>query len=310
MNKLTAITVFRKVIEQGSFKAAAEDLGLSKAAVSKNIKQLEDTLKTPLIHRTTRTMSITDSGQIYYKYVCRVLDELTLADHTVLQAADTLQGTLKLSIPMSMGALHINAAICQFMDLYPELTVEVVMSDDYVDLVDYGFDIAVRGSMALQDSSLKSRQLLKLNRVLCASPCYLDQNKKLKTPEDLIAHNCLTYNPSKSSRRWVFSSISESYGSNEDETLNTHLTIDLAPASYTVNNAMALKQAALANVGIILIPEMFVACEISSGALIKLLPKWQTASLELYALYPYHQEQSYKLRMFLDFLIDYLSQKN
>lgn len=295
MDKLTAISVFRKVIEQGSFKAAADEMGLSNATISKNIKELEDYLKTPLINRTTRSMHITDSGQIYYDHVCAILDSMTLADLSILNKTSSLHGTLKISIPMSLGLLTINAAVCEFISRFDELSIKVVMSDSYVDLVDHGFDIAIRGgSGQLKNSSLKSRKLLKINYVLCASPKYLKNRGKINTPNDLMAHNCLTYSLSHLPRQWVFSNTNET------------LVIDLPPATYCVNNSIALKQAILANIGVTLTPEIYVKSEIETGELVRLLPEWQTACLDLYALYPYHQEQSYKVRLFIDFLIEYL----
>ena len=296
MDKLRAITVFREVVEQGSFKAAAEKMSLSKSAVSKNIKELESYLKTPLINRTTRLMHLTDSGQFYYNSVCDILNELAAAELLLLDTSNRLRGTLKISMPMSLGSLQINATICKFMTLYPEISIEVVMSNDYVNLLDHGFDIAIRGGDELKDSTLRSRHLMKLNRVLCATAQYIESQDSIKTPNDLIKHNCLTSQLSKSSRQWLFSRV------DVDETI----TIDLSPSNYTVNNNMAIKQAVLADLGIMLIYKRFVLNELNSGELIELLPQWQAEAHDLYAVYPYHKEQSYKLRVFIDFLIKHL----
>ena len=293
MDKLRAITVFRRVIELGSFKAAAEDMSLSKAAISKNINELEDYLKTPLINRTTRKMHITESGQRYYDHVRTILDELSHADLSIIESAHKLRGLIKVSVPMSMGILQLNPAICEFMQLHPEISVEIIMNDHYVDLVEQGLDVAIRGGGELQNSSLKSRKLLDMKRVLCASPKYIEQANPLSSLDELNQHNCLVYSLSSSPRRWKFCK--------QDETKS----IDLVPGSYVVNNGLALKQAVIAGLGITLTPEIFVDKELKSGELVKLLPEWEAESHALYAIYPYHKEQSQKVRTFIDFLIDY-----
>ena len=295
MDKLRAITVFRRVIELGSFKAAAEDMGLSKAAISKNINELEDYLKSPLINRTTRKMHITENGQIYYNHVCSILDELSNADLSIMESPHQLKGLIKVSMPMSVGLLQFNPAICEFMLLHPEISVEVIMSDQYVDLVGQGIDIAIRGGGELKNSSLKSRKILDMKRVLCASPRYLDNAEALTSPDDLCVQNCLIYSLSSSPRHWVF------------RNQNEIKAINLTPGTYVVNNSLALKQATLAGLGIMLTPELFVKEELVSGELITLLPSWEADKHALYAVYPYHKEQSQKVRTFIDFLIEYFS---
>lgn len=295
MDKLRAITVFRRVIELGSFKAAAEDMGLSKAAISKNINELEDYLKSPLINRTTRKMHITENGQLYYDHVRTILDELTQADLSIMESSHQLSGLIKVSVPMSIGLLQINPAICDFMRQYPEISIELLMSDQYVDLIEQGLDVAIRGGGELKNSSLKSRQILQLKRVLCASPEYVENAEILQTPDDLLSHNCLVYSLSSSPRHWVF------HHENEIK------AIDIETGSYVVNNGLALKQAALAGLGIMLTPDIYVEDELQTGKLIKLLPEWNADQQALYAIYPYHKEQSQKVRAFIDFLIGYFS---
>ncbi|MEH6346716.1 MAG: LysR substrate-binding domain-containing protein [Bermanella sp.] len=295
MDKLRAITVFRRVIELGSFKEAAEDMGLSKAAISKNINELEVYLKAPLINRTTRKMHITENGKIYYDHVCTILDELSHADLSIIESSNRLRGAIKISIPMSLGVLIINPAVCQFMRLNPEISVEIMMVDQYIDLVEHGVDVAIRGGGELKNSSLKFRKLFELNRLLCASPDYLERTDNIASPADLCNHNCLIYSLSSSPRHWVFR--------NDDRVKE----IDLSPGSYVVNNGLALKQATLAGLGIMLIPEVFVKNEIESGELINLLPEWKAEKHSLYAVYPYHKEQSQKIRTFIDFLVEHFN---
>lgn len=295
MDKLRAITVFRRVIELGSFKAAAEDMALSKAAISKNISELEDFLKTPLINRTTRKMHITENGQHYFNHVCAILDDLSNADLSIIESSHRLRGKIKISMPMSLGVLQINPAVCEFMQLHPEISVEVTMVDQYVDLVKDGIDVAIRGGGELKNSNLRFRKLLDLKRILCASPKYIEHAKELISPSDLCLHNCLVYSLSSSPRHWVFSHLDKTEA------------VDLTPGSYVVNNGLALKQAVQAGLGISLTPELFVEKEIESGELVNLLPEWKAQSHALYAVYPYHKEQSQKVRTFIDFLVDYFN---
>ncbi|NRF27516.1 LysR family transcriptional regulator [Vibrio coralliilyticus] len=297
MDKIRALTVFRRVVELGSFKAAAEDLSLSKAAVSKNINELEDYLKSPLINRTTRKMHITDNGQLYYNQVCNILDDLNHADLSVIESSHTLKGSLKISIPMSLGIIEINPIVCELMHLHPELSIEVVMSDQYVDLIDQGIDIAIRGGGELSNSSLRSRKLIDIRRVLCASPKYLSKSSEILKPEDLAHHNCLIYSFSSSARRWLFR--------NEDEVKE----IEIPPGSYVVNNGLALKQTACSGHGIILQPYFFVKSELESGELVEVLSMWQADRHSLYAVYPFHKEQSQKVRAFIDFIVKHFENK-
>ena len=290
MDKLRAITVYRRVVELGSFKAAAEDLNLSKAAVSKNIKELENYLGSPLINRTTRTRSITDEGQSYYHQIRHILDDLSNADLAIRESGNSLRGVLRISAPMSFGLTIINSAICEFMQRYPDIKVELVLNDQYTDLIADGFDIAIRGGGVLKDSSLRQRKLLTLKRVLCASPDYIKNRAKLKTPEDLEKHNCMIYSLSESPTQWTCSKA------------GAKKTVTISLGSYTVNNGLALTQAAVSGLGIILMPEILIHTELQSKRLVPLLPQWEFESHALYVVYPYHRETSHKLRTLIDFL--------
>lgn len=295
MDKLKAITVFRRVIELGSFKAAAEDLSLSKAAISKNINQLEDYLQAPLIHRTTRKMHVTEKGKQYYHHVRNILDALNTADLSIIESSHQLQGLLKVSVPMSAGLLYINPAVCEFMKQHPEISVELIMSDQYLDLVEQGLDVAIRGGGPLKNSSLKSRKIHGLDLVLCASSEYIAKHGQPNTPDDLYHHNCLIYSLSLSPRQWIFRQGDEKK------------TVDIPPSTYVVNNGLALKQAALAGLGIFLTPKIFVAEAIKTGDLVELMPTWHADKHALYAVYPFHKEQSNTVRAFIDFIVSYMN---
>ncbi|MBN3059977.1 LysR family transcriptional regulator [Pectobacterium versatile] len=272
-------------------KAVAEDLHLSQAAVSKNINELEDHLGTALINRTTRRMNVTESGLVYYRQICSVLDALESADQSVMASSFSPKGSLRVSAPMSYGLIKINPLICDFRHQYPDISTEVILSDTYVDLIDKGVDVAIRGGGVLNDSSMRSRLICKVRRVLCASPDYLSQAAPATHPDNLKEHDCLVYSLSSSPRKWIFTRGNES------------TSVDLMPANYSVNNGIALKQAAIKGLGIILIPEEFVRPELESGELVEVMPEWAPDTHSLYAVYPYHKEQSQKVRLFIDFVM-------
>lgn len=292
MDKIRALTVFRRVVELGSFVAAAEDLNLSKAAISKNINELESYLKSPLINRTTRNLHITDNGQLYYQQVCQVLDALNNADRSVIESSHTLKGTLKISMPMSLGLIELNPIICEFMKQHPELSVEVIMSDEHLDLIEQGVDIAIRGGEELGNSTLRSRKLLDIRRVLCASPHYLESSAPFLSPSDVVNHRLLSYSLSSASRRWTFNNG------------NQILDVAIPPCVYLVNNGLALTQAACAGLGVALLPDFFIEPQLASGELVEVTPEWQMEKHALYIVYPYHKEQSQKLRTFIDYVVE------
>ncbi|MCK2086110.1 LysR family transcriptional regulator [Aeromonas sp. 3925] len=291
MNKITALNVFRRVVEMGTFKAAADDLHLSQAAVSKNINELEAFLGIALINRTTRRLSVTESGMAYYGQICGVLDSLEAADQSIMAASFTPRGRLRVGVPMSYGLIRLNPLICEFQRRYPAISIEVILSDAYMDLVDQGLDVVIRGAAALDDSTLRAKPLCEVRRVLCAAPDYLEEAGKPARPEDLKTHNCLLYSLSSSPRKWFFTREAES------------VAVELKPASFCANNGIALKQAAVQGLGVILVPKEFVSSELADGTLVKLLPDWQPDPHALFAVYPFHKEQSPKVRLFIEFIV-------
>ncbi len=170
MNKITALNVFRRVVEMGTFRAAADDLHLSQAAVSKNINELEAYLGIALINRTTRRLSVTETGMIYYRQICAVLDGLEAADQSIMATSFTPRGRLRIGMPMSYGLIRLNPLVCEFQRRYPAIGIEVILSDTYMDLVDQGLDVVIRGAGTLEDSTLRAKPLCQVQRVLCAAP--------------------------------------------------------------------------------------------------------------------------------------------
>ncbi|MFM5670481.1 LysR family transcriptional regulator [Aeromonas hydrophila] len=291
MNKITALNVFRRVVEMGTFRAAADDLHLSQAAVSKNINELEAYLGIALINRTTRRLSVTEAGMTYYRQICAVLDGLEAADQSIMATSFTPRGRLRIGMPMSYGLIRLNPLVCEFQRRYPEIGIEVILSDAYMDLVDQGLDVVIRGAGTLEDSTLRAKPLCQVQRVLCAAPDYLKEAGQPDHPAELKAHNCLRYSLSSSPDKWCFSRAEES------------LTVNVRPASFCANNGIALKQAAVQGLGVILVPKEFVSNELTDGTLVALLPDWQPDPHALFAVYPFHKEQSPNVRLFIEFLV-------
>lgn len=289
MDKLTALTVFRHVAELQSFNQAARALRLSNAAVSKNIRELEEELGARLIHRTTRRLHLTAAGEAYHRQVCDILDQLRLADARMIEQAAVPRGLLRVTVPTSLGLTLLAGAVGEFLSQYPELRVELEMNDRYVDIVHEGFDVAIRGGGALRDSSMVARKLCELRRVACAAPGYLTQHGSPKVPGDLPAHRCLIYSLSSSPTRWIFRKGKERCG------------IDVS-GPLRINSSLGLIRAAESGAGIALVPLFAVQAELRAKVLKTVLNTWQPELQTLYAVYPQHRQGSQNLRLLLDFI--------
>jgi DNA-binding transcriptional LysR family regulator len=288
MDRFSTLTVFRRVVELGSFSAAAQDLNYSNAAVSKMIKELEADLGAQLIVRTTRSLRLTDVGRSYFEQVSEILDGVTAADDAVRSEAGIPRGQLKISAPMSFGLVIVSKLLPRFAMQYPEIRIDLVMSDSFVDIIEHGFDLAIRGGQ-LADSSLKARKLADIERILCSSPAYLTEHGFPADPTDLTEHACLVYSASTSPDIWHLKSGSD------------RRSISIR-AAYRANNSLAIREAVLEGLGIGFLPKVYVANDIASGELINILPDWKGEPQALYVLYPAHRESSLKHRLLVDFL--------
>lgn len=296
MDRLTALAVFRQVVERGSFAAAARYLKLSAAAVSKNIGELEAHLAVRLLNRTTRSMSLTEAGQRYYEQVARILDDLQQADSSLGELQATPSGTLRVSAPMSFSLVCLADAIPRFLARYPELTLDLQLDDRRVDMIAEGFDLAVRGSDRLEDSSLVARPLLTLRHVLCAAPQNLRRHGTPQVPEDLQALECVQFSLSGHAREWVFQ--------RGEQVRRLEVC-----GRYSVNSSLALCAALRAGHGISLVPEIYVRDDLAQGRLQPLLEDWQMMQTQLYAIYPSRRQLQAKVRVFIDFLLEELGQQ-
>ena len=289
MDSLTDIAVFVRVVEEGSFTAAAAKLGLSKSVVSKYVTRLEERLGARLLNRTTRRLSLTEVGRAFHTRSQLGLRELEEAEAEVSRLQGAPRGVLRINSPMSFGVLHIAPALPEFLALYPELTVDMNLDDRQIDLIEEGFDLAIRIG-ELPDSSLVARRLGPCHHVVCGSPGYFEKLGIPRTPEDLRQHNAITFKYQDSPSEWHF--------------VRPDGSVVRVPVSGTIqmNNSLGLREALLRNVGITLTPSFVVGADISAGRLRTVLTEYRALELSIYAVYPERRHLSPKVRAFVDFL--------
>ncbi len=290
---MTALTVFRTVVELGSFAAASRQLGLSPPAISKNVSELEAYLSARLINRTTRRMSLTEAGTLYFERVVRILDDLKEADGTLQAVQNTPSGLLRVSAPMTVTLIGLSDAIPKFLKRYPDLSLDLNLDDRRVNLVEEGYDIALRGSDSIEDSGLIARKLMTLDHVLCAAPSYFEAHGLPKKPSDLAQHNCIQFSLSDHSTVWTFRK------GRQTEKVPVR-------GRYKVSSSLAIRDALREGFGLSLIPRMYVAEDVASGALVSALEDWTPDETSLYAVYPSRRYVVPKVRVFLDLLVNEL----
>jgi DNA-binding transcriptional LysR family regulator len=296
MDQLQAIRVFRRTVEQGSFAEAARRMGLSPAAVSKNIRELEAHLRVRLLNRTTRRMSLTEAGERYFEQIARVLDDLAEADSSLGPLQRMPSGLLRVSAPMAFTLTRLSNAIVGFLDRHPDLTLDLKLEDRRVDLVKEGIDLAIRGSDRLEDSSLIARKLMTLRHVVCASPDYFARAGRPHEPEDLHSHDCVQFTLSGHTQEWSFT--------REGRTVRVAIG-----GRYKVTTSLAVRDALLAGFGLSLIPRIYVEKDIADGRLTTALDDWTPVETSIYVIYPSRQYVLPKVRAFVDFLIDEMQEE-
>ncbi|MFZ5620749.1 MAG: LysR family transcriptional regulator [Pseudomonadota bacterium] len=294
MQNLTDVAVFVQVVESGSFTAAAERLELTRSVVSKYISRLEDRLKVRLLNRTTRRLSLTEAGQIFYERSQYGLGEIEAAEAEVAKLQGTPRGRLKINAPMSFGILHIAQAIAEFQRQHPEVQLDMNLDDRQIDLVEQGYDVAVRIA-ELPDSSMVATRLAPCHHVVCASSDYIERYGAPRTPDELRKHNILSYRYQDSPNEWRFLSPDGRYSSVP------------VTGSIEMNNSLALRQAVLSGAGIMLTPTFIVGEDIAAGRLLKLLPEYRAKEVAIYAVYAGRRHLIPKVRAFIDFMKKRLS---
>ncbi|TAK85157.1 MAG: LysR family transcriptional regulator [Betaproteobacteria bacterium] len=291
MDRLAAMQVFAQVVESGSFAKAAERLGLSTSATSRQVAELESHLHTRLLNRTTRRVSLTESGRAYYERAVQLLADLEEAEQEAARAAVVPRGTIKLTTSVNFGVRQVAPAIAAFLARHAEVRFDVSLSDRVVDLVEEGLDLAVRIG-GTGSENLVARKLGETRLVPCASAEYLKAHGVPRSPEDLARHNCFTYEYLTPRNVWRFR---DAAGNERAVRVSGNLHS---------NNGDLLAEAAAQGAGIAFEPAFIVGPEVRAGRLVRLLPEFVAPPMPIYAVYPSRKHLSAKVRVFVDFLAE------
>jgi DNA-binding transcriptional LysR family regulator len=294
MDRFLEMQTFNAVVDAGSFVKAADALTMSKAAVSRYVVDLETRLGVRLLHRTTRRLSLTDEGQIFYVRSKELLAELAEAEDEITSRSEAASGLLRINAPFTFGVLHLAPLWGGFRAQHPNVKLEVTLADRLVDLVEEGYDVAIRIA-SLENSTLVSKRLASTRMVLCASPQYLKLHGTPTHPSELADHAVISYSHWSTKDEWHFT------GPLGAVSVKTH------PCIHT-NNGDTCRAAALASQGMILQPSFLVGDDLAAGTLIELMPEFRALELGIYAVYPTRKHVSPKVRALLEFLTDHFSQ--
>jgi DNA-binding transcriptional LysR family regulator len=287
MDKFESMRAYTRVVESGGFAAAARAMGLSRSVVNKAVINLENELDAQLLRRSTRQVTPTDTGLAFYDRCVRILGELDEALTAVKELQERPIGSLRVNAPMSFGTLHLSPLVAEFMGAHPDVHIELVLNDRFVDPIEEGFDVTIRIGEAGQSTSLIVREIAPSRRVLCASPAYLEEAGEPGRPTELRQHRCLHYGYHGSGSQW-------------------RLAGPDGERSYAINcvmwsnNGEVLKDAAVREQGIVLLPTFIVGAALQAGELQTVLAEYQPPPTVVHALYPRHRHLSAKVRMFVD----------
>lgn len=288
MPSISDLEIFARVVTAGNMSAAGREMSLSPAVISKRISHLEERLGARLFQRTTRQLTLTETGQGFYERIVNILAAVEEAESFVTRRSIAPRGTLRVTAPTSFGRLHIAPYLAEFLGKYPELRLELDLSDTFVDIVGGGFDLAIRIG-ELEDSSLVARRLAPNHRVICAAPSYLARHGEPRSLSDLANHNCLAAVTQES---WKL------HGPEGPVSTRVHSNI-------RTNSSEVVREAVLAGLGIGLRSTWDIGPELKSGKLRIVLPQYhESRRVGVYAIYPCRQFVPAKLRVFVDFLAD------
>ena len=283
---LNEILVFAKVVQAGTFSGAARKLDMPKSTVSRKISDLEGRLRARLIQRTTRRLSLTDAGRTYYEYCARIVAELEEAERAVGNLQETARGRLRVTAPLNFGFL--GAIVADFLARYPEVELELVCTDRVVNLVEEGFDVAIR-ARALADSTLIARSLGEVGTMMVANPAYLEQRGRPREPKDLTKQDCVVFGAGGDRGKWRLQQKGRA------------ITVEVVPR-LVVNDFEMVHEAVGAGLGIGLVPAFRCTNDLRDRSLERVLPEWSVADTPLHAVYPSTRHLSPKIRAFVDHL--------
>lgn len=288
MDKYQEMRVFTAVVDAASFVAAGDALNMSKAAVSRYVSDLEQRLGVRLMHRTTRKLSLTSEGEVFLTRCRDILSSIEASEAELSTRSVTASGLLKASVPVSFGIRHLAPLWSTFLDKHPQVTLDVQLADRVIDLVEEGFDLAVRIAR-LPDSSLISRQLASTRLVLCAAPSYLARRGAPRHPSELAQHDVMGYSLMAMGDQWQFSGP------------DGPVSAKVRPRMWS-NNGDSCVAAALQGAGILLQPTFLINQELASGQLVEILPQFRSVELGIYAVYPSRKFVLPKVRALVAFL--------
>lgn len=286
---LNDIIVFTKVVETKSFTGAADALGLPKSTVSRKLAQLEERLGVRLVQRTTRKLALTEIGEAYYERCARIVSDIHMAEQLVTDMQSTPRGRLRITASVDFSTRFLGEIVADFLAQHPDINVELEGTDRIVDLIDEGFDLAVRiGPMP--ESTLIARRLCALHLVLCASPAYLAKAGTPQSVDELDSHDHVLFIPNSRNQTWTL------HGPNDQ-------SFEFGrPARLASNNYGAVVDVARAGGGVALISQFMVSDELKTGRLVRVLPGWATGPSEVHAVYPARQNLPPRLTLFLEHL--------
>ena len=288
LDPLDGIAAFLAVATHLSFSRAADELGMARATVGAQVRQLEDRLGIRLFHRSTRSIALTEAGAAYREALSGVLPQIREAERAASFFQKETAGRLRMSAAPDLGQLVIVPVVAEFLKANPAISIELDLSHRAVNLIEDGFDLAIRGRLSV-DINLVTRQLATSTIVVCAAPAYIAEHGMPETPYDLAHHACLHFAELRWGRIWPFSRDGEEY------------RIPIVPR-LELNHSIGLRDAALLGTGVVLLPDFIVGEDMRRGRLVRLLPDWDIGMIQLQAVYPANRHIAVKVRRFVSFL--------
>ncbi|MCE1238171.1 MAG: LysR family transcriptional regulator [Hyphomicrobiales bacterium] len=295
MDTLARMQAFVQVVDSGGFSAAARKAGKSKALLSKYVRDLEDELGVRLLNRTTRQLSPTEAGVAYHREAVDLLQRLDDLTASVRDSHGRARGHLRVSAPRSYGDAELGGAVVEFLETHPEITVDLRLDDRFVDLVEEGFDVAIRVSEPL-DSSLIARRLSTFRVVTCASPSWIERNGRPEKPDDLLGLPAICDTNARNWHHWPFM-------------VDGERTVVAVSPRMNVNGPQVTAAAAAAGIGVARVPLFAASRLIEEGALVVLLEDFELTGLTVNAVYPHRRHLSAKVRVFVDFLVGWFERR-
>ena len=292
MSKIQEMSSFVAVVDAGSFVGAARATGLSKAAISRHVGELERRLNVRLLQRTTRRLSLTEEGRMFFERAKELLESIEEAESQLTRRAGEARGVIRVNAPLTFGALHLASLWGPFADANPDVSLDITLGDRIVDLVDEGYDLAIRITR-IPDSTLVTRKLSSTRMVLCASPAYLQRRGAPAHPHELGQHAVISYTYWSTRDEWHFTGP------------DGPVDVRIVPRIHT-NNGDTCRRAALMHQGIILQPDFIVGEDLRRGDLVEILPAYHSIEIGIYAVYASRKHLPLKTRRLIDFLADAL----